>query len=155
MHVQVARWERPAGAPRPEPGPSGRYAIYPVSAAEIMELAAYDRPRWGANRLPELAALMADRPHQAFVAVDRATKAFAGCGFARRDGIGPLMADAPEAAAWLLHAIEGAGAAARLRSHDADPAAARALVAAGYVRVGGDADVDLPEGARLDTVIAL
>lgn len=154
MSLRVTLWERPPGAARPPPGPSGAYAIYPVSPAEVMELAAYDRPRWGANRLPELAALMGARPHQSFVAVDRTTKAFAGFAFAHADGIGPLMADAPEAAAWLLHAIERAGAFPRVGAPEANADAVRVLEAAGYVRVGAPTTMDVaPE--RSGCVFAL
>lgn len=155
VHARVARWERPEGAPRPPPGPSGRYAIYPVSPAEVMELAAYDRPRWGANRLPELAALMGARPHQSFVAVDRATKAFAGLCFARGDGIGPLMADAPEAAAWLLHAIELAGAAPRIHVFEENPAAARVVADAGYARRGAGEGRAVPAAVVAASVYGL
>lgn len=84
------------------------HAIYPVSPAEVMELLACDQPRFGASRGPLLAKLMAMHPQQAFVAVHRRTGAFSGHAFAFRDRIGPLVADTPQTAAWLLHALERA-----------------------------------------------
>jgi hypothetical protein len=134
------------------PGPSSRFAIYPVSAAEIMELAAYDRPKWGANRLPDLAALIAARPHQSFVAVDRTTKAFAGFALASADRIGPLMADAPEATAWLLFAIEQAGAPPRMLLLESNPSTRDVMRAAGYEPTGQTSLETLPEDLRVDVV---
>lgn len=155
MDARAVVWERPHGAPRPEPGPSGRYAIYPVSSAEIMELAAYDRPRWGANRLPALAAPTAERPHQCFVAVDRETKAFAGFALGAPERIGPIMADAPEAAAWLLFACERAGAPARVLACEENSLVRGVLTAAGYLDSGAAHSVEIPSEAHIASLYAV
>lgn len=117
---------------RPEPS---EHAIYPVSPAEVMELLACDRPRFGASRGPLLAKLMARQPQQAFVAVHRKTGTFSGHALAFDDRIGPLVADSPATAAWLLHAMERAGTPAKavVAHWNAD---ARALFdAAGYTSI--------------------
>lgn len=131
---RTVRWERAEGAPRPDPGPSGDYAIYPVSACEIMDVHAFDRARFGASRAPWLAAVMADFPERAFVAFHRRSGAIAGLAFGQERAVGPLVADAPEAAAWLLLAVERAGTPPVARLLESNAAAARVFEAAGYVR---------------------
>ena len=108
-HLSVREGPRPVGFAL-EPS---EHAIYPVSPAEVMELLACDQPRFGASRGPLLAKRMATDPQHAFVAVHRATGAFSGHVFASRDRIGPLVADTPATAAWLLHAAERSGAPAK------------------------------------------
>lgn len=105
---ESARWRR-AGPSALVLPPSGEHAIYPVSSCEIMELADYDKPRFGASRARLLALFMSERPHQSFVAVHRKTGAFSGHVLSLGDRIGPLVAETPGAAAWLLHACERAG----------------------------------------------
>lgn len=144
---ESAVWARESPGPSaPSPEPSA-HAIYPVSPAEIMELLAYDKPPFGAGRGRYLAALMAERQHQAFVAVSRKTGAFEGHVFATERGIGPMMADTPDAAARLLRAIEGAGAPARAIVPAWNPDAERVFSAAGYRR--GRACVRMVRGAAL------
>ena len=129
--------ERPVGAPSPDtfrPG-TAPTAVYPVSPAEVMELLACDQPRFGASRGPLLAKLMAMHQQQAFVAVDRKTGAFTGHAFAFRDRIGPLVADSPESAAWLLHALERARTPTRAIVAHWNPAARALFEAAGYAAV--------------------
>ena len=132
---ESAVWTRAEGlGPRAQKEGAGDHAIYPVSPAEIMELLAYDKPRFGAGRGRYLAALMSERQHQAFVAVNRKTGAFEGHVFATERGAGPMMADAPEAATRLLHAIEGAGATPRAIVPAWNPDAERVFEAAGFAR---------------------
>lgn len=128
-------WSRPAGAPRPPPGPSGKWAIYPVSSCEIMELHGYDAPVFGGSRGRYLADLIARFPYRSFVAVDRKTGAFSGFALSDSARLGPVVADSPDAAAWLLHACERAGAPARAILAPGEHA--RALFAsAGYAPEG-------------------
>jgi len=124
-------WTRDPTTPRPPPGPSAECALYPVSSCEIMELFDYDRPRWGVGRAPLLADCIGRAPLQSFVAVDRQTRAFAGFVMGASDGIGPLCADSAEAAAWLLHAAERAGAYPSGGALDGEPII-DVLRAAGY-----------------------
>lgn len=128
-------WERPPDAPRAPPGPSGRWAIYPVSSCEIMELHAYDAPAFGASRGRYLADLIARYPYRSFVAVDRRTGAFSGFALSEATRLGPVVADAPDAAAWLLHACERAGAPARAILGP-EPQARALFEAAGYAPTG-------------------
>lgn len=132
---ESALWTRASPARSAPPHPSGS-AVYPVSPAEIMELVACDAPRSGARRGRLLAARMAERPHQAFVAVGRKDGAFVGLALATADRIGPLVADDPLDAARLLHAIELAGAPARAIVPAWNPDAERVFEAAGYARAG-------------------
>lgn len=129
---ESAFWARPPGTPRAPPGPSGDYAIYPVSSCEIMELLDYDRARFGASRARLLARLVGETPHHSFVAVHRKTGAFSGLALRWDERIGPLVADAPEAAAWLLFAIERAGAHPRAIVAGWNPQARAVFEAAGY-----------------------
>ncbi|HVM46365.1 MAG TPA: hypothetical protein VM582_10565, partial [Candidatus Thermoplasmatota archaeon] len=133
---ESALWTRAPDAPRggPPRSPSGEHAIYPVSPAEIMELVQYDAPRFGAGRGRYLAALMGERPHQAFVAVHRKTGAFAGHALAHEGRVGPLVADTPAAAEWLLHALGSAGAAPRAIVPAWNADAERVFAAAGYAK---------------------
>lgn len=116
------------------PAPS-EDAIYPVSPAEVMELLACDRPRFGGNRGPLLAKLMALHPQQAFVAVRRATGEFSGHAFAFRDRVGPLVTDSPATAAWLLHALERAGTPAKAIVAHWHPEARALFASAGYAPI--------------------
>lgn len=143
---ESALWTR-AGPARAPSVPSGDHAIYPVSPAEIMELHAYDRRVFGAGRGRYLAALMAERPHQSFVAVHRKTGRFSGHAFATERVIGPLYADAPEAAAWLLAAIERSGSPPRAIVPAWNPDAERVFTAAGYAK--GRACVRMARGGPL------
>jgi predicted N-acetyltransferase YhbS len=129
------RWERiPGTTPRaPPPGP---FAIYPISSCEIMELWAFDRPRFGANRVAWLADVMAHFPERSFVAFDRASGAIVGHVLGSARFIGPLVADSPEAAAWLLFACERAGTPPIVHASDWNPRAASVLEAAGYQKTG-------------------
>lgn len=129
-----ARYERPVGAARPPPGPSGDYAVYPVSSAEVMELMEYDRPRFGASRARLLSAFMSERPHHAYVAVHRRTGKFSGLAMSLPERMGPLVAEAPEAAAWLLHACERAGTPPKAIVAEWNPDARAVFEAAGYQR---------------------
>lgn len=130
---ESALWRR-AGPMRAPSLPSGEYAIYPVSPAEIMELVACDTPRFGASRARWLAARIGEEPQRSFVAVHRKTGAFSGHALVVGERIGPLIADAPEAAAWLLAAIERAGGPPMAIVPDWNPDAARVFAAAGYER---------------------
>lgn len=132
---ETALWARPAEAPRPPPGPSGKWAIYPVSSCEIMELHGYDAPVFGASRGRHLADLISRFPYRSFVAVDRKSGAFSGFVLSEDDRIGPLAADSPEAAAWLLHAAERAGTPPRALVGPS-PEARAFFAAAGYVPAG-------------------
>lgn len=140
-------WARPPDAPPQAPARSERYAIYPVSSCEIMELLQYDAPRFGARRGPLLAQLVAEEPHRSFVAVDRATGAFSGFALAGARRLGPLVADAPDAAAWLLWACERAGAPARALADERRGEGARAFEAAGW-RPAGEARARMSLGGR-------
>lgn len=126
------RWARPEGRARPDPGPRGPYSIYPFSACEVLEVHAYDAQRFGANRARWIAEVVADLPDRAFVALDRRTGVVAGFALGQEAFIGPVVADAPEAAAWLVYACEQAGSPARAHLLGNNPAAERAFSAAGY-----------------------
>lgn len=118
-----------------EPAPSGRFAVYPVSACELMDLARYDAARFGGSRAPWLAAVMADFSDRAFVCFTKPEGDLAGFVLGQGTFVGPLVADAPEAAALLLRAAEVAGTPAR--AHLAPGAHARALFrSAGYAPEG-------------------
>lgn len=130
---ELARWRRDGPSTLALP-PSGEYAIYPVSSCEIMELADYDKPRFGVSRARLLALLMAERPHQSFVAVHRKTGAFSGLVLSLGDRIGPLVAETPGAAAWLLHACERAGTPPVAIVPAWNPAAEALFAGAGYVK---------------------
>ncbi|HET6405793.1 MAG TPA: GNAT family N-acetyltransferase [Candidatus Thermoplasmatota archaeon] len=143
---ESALWTR-EGAPRAQPPPTSAWAIYPVSPAEIMELLAYDAPRFGAGRGRHLAHLMGEEPHRSFVAVHRKSGAFEGHGFAHERGIGPLVADAPESAAQLLRALETARAPPRAIVPAWNPRAEALFAAAGYTK--GRARLRMVRGAPL------
>lgn len=128
---ESARWER-EGPQRAPSIPSGEYAIYPVSSCEIMELTAYDAPRFGASRARWLASLVAEEPNRSFVAVHRRTGAFSGLALALDGRLGPLVAETPAAAVWLLHASERVGLAPRAIVPAWNPAAERLFADAGY-----------------------
>lgn len=125
------RWSRPAWGPRPTPAPSA-HAVFPVSACELMDLVRYDAQRFGAHRAPWLAAAMADFPERCFVAFHKPGGDLAGFALARAQAIGPVVADAPEAAMWLVRACEGAGAPPRAQLLAANPDAAQVFAALGY-----------------------
>lgn len=142
----------PSSSPQAVPPPSSLapaslHAVYPVSPAEIMELLAYDKPRFGAGRGRYLGALMAEEPHRSFVAISRKTGTFEGHGFANDRTIGPIFADAPEAAAQLLRALETADAPPRAIVPAWNPHAERVFAAAGYAR--GRACTRMVRGAPL------
>lgn len=131
------RWQRdPSQPPLPPSAPQGPISVYPISSCEIMELHAYDAARFGANRSGVLADAMAYRPQQCFVAFDRASGRIAGHVLAQERGIGPLVADTPHAAEWLLFAAERAGAAPVVHFPAENEAARRVLERAGYAPGG-------------------
>lgn len=134
--------------------PAGDHAIYPVSPAEIMELIACDTPRSGFARGPTLAALIADEPHRAFVAVHRGTGAFSGLAIGQKDGIAVLVADTPIAAAWLLHAAERAGTPGRAIVPEWNKDAIALFHDAGYRRAEARPSTGAPQG-RPETQYAL
>lgn len=144
----TARWSRPKHAPRPDPTP-GPYSIYPISACEIMDLANYDRARFGANRAPWTAAVMARFPERAFVAFERASGNIAGIVLGQERHVGPLVADSPEAAARLLHAAEMAGSPPLVITSGLNPDAERVLLAAGYQKDGAACTLLTRGGAPL------
>jgi len=148
-----ALWIRhgPARAPAVA---SGEHAIYPVSPAEIMELVRCDTPRSGVARGPALAALIADEPHRAFVAVHRGTGTFGGHAIGARDRIAVLVADSPGAAGWLLHALERAGTPGRAIVAGWNADATALFEAAGYARAEARAAAADPAG-RPETQYAL
>jgi hypothetical protein len=110
-----------------------------------MELAAYDRPRLGVGRARLLALLMAEAPQRSFVAVHRKTGAFSGHVLSLGDGIGPLVAQTPEAAAWLLHACERAGTPPNARVPGWNRGAEALFASAGYRK--GDVRVRMVRGS--------
>jgi GNAT superfamily N-acetyltransferase len=131
------RWHRdPARAPVPPSAPQGPISVYPISSCEIMELHAYDAARFGANRAGVLAEPMADRPQHCFVAFDRKTGAVVGHVLSQEKGIGPLVADTPHAAEWLLYAAEMAGAVPVAHLPGLNPAAQKVFARAGYAPSG-------------------
>lgn len=135
--AEDARWHRdPARPPAPPSAPQGPISVYPISSCEIMELHAYDAARFGANRAGVLADPMAERPHHCFVAFDRRRGAIVGHVLSQEKGIGPLVADTPHAAEWLLYAAEMAGAAPVVHVPGANPAAQAVLARAGYAPSG-------------------
>jgi GNAT superfamily N-acetyltransferase len=107
-------------------------AVYPASGAELMEIAAFDRPRFGANRAPWIAAVLHDLPHRGFVAYRRDGGRLAGFVLGQEEYIGPLVADEPSAAAALLRAAESAGTPATAELLDANGTAATVFREAGY-----------------------
>ncbi len=128
----TTRWARPGGAPaRPPPG-RAPYAVYPVSSAELRDVTAYDRPRFGASRAAWLAEVMAENPGRAFAAYDRDDGRFVGYVLGQEAFIGPIVADHAAAAAWLLLAVEQAGAPAVVHILDNHADARGTLTAAGY-----------------------
>lgn len=73
-----------------------------AEAGDLGELAAYDAPRFGGDRL-RLLTMMADDPQRPLL-VARHAKAIVGYAWLRTDGprVGPFVADAPAVAATLL-----------------------------------------------------
>lgn len=132
-----SRWSRPADADRPPLHASPRHRIFPISTAEILELAAYDLPRFGANRSAWIAAVLADLPTRAFVAFDAASGRILGFVLGQEEFVGPLVADAPSVARDLLLATEGAGTPARIHILDDHAGAREMLEAFGYRPEGG------------------
>lgn len=131
------RWARPAEAPPvPPSAPQGPIAVYPISSCEVMELHAYDAARFGANRAGVLAEPMAERPHQCFVAFERAGGRIVGHVLTQERSLGPLVADTPHAAEWLLFAAEMAGAPRVAFLPGLNPAARRVFQRAGYAPEG-------------------
>ena len=131
------RWQRdPAAAPVPPSAPQGSLSIYPISSCEVMELHAYDAARFGANRASVLAEPMSERPHQCFVAFDRRTGGIVGHVLTQEKTIGPLVAETPHAAQWLLYAAEMAGAAPLACLAGVNPAAQEVFARAGYAPSG-------------------
>ena len=131
------RWHRdPAAPPIPPSAPQGPISVYPISSCEIMELHAYDAARFGANRAGVLAEPMAERPHHCFVAFDRRTGAVAGHVLTQEKSVGPLVADTPHAAEWLLYAAEMAGAPPVAFLPGQNPAAQAVFARAGYAPSG-------------------
>ncbi|MEA3201427.1 MAG: hypothetical protein QOE90_2855 [Thermoplasmata archaeon] len=118
------------------PPASRRYAIYPISSCEIMELLRYDAPRFGASRAPLIASLMGAFPERSFVAFERAGGAIAGYACTQERVVGPLVADDPEAAALLLHAAVQAGAPRKALATGLSPAAEAMLSARGWTPDG-------------------
>lgn len=131
------RWARPEGAaPVPPGAPQGPIAVYPISSCEVMELHAYDAARFGANRAGVLAEPMAERPHQCFVAFERASGRIVGHVLTQERSLGPLVADTPHAAEWLLFAAEMAGASRVAFLPGLNPEARRVFARAGYAPEG-------------------
>lgn len=133
--ARTERWRR-EGPPRMPAGEPREVAIYPVSACELMDLVAYDAPRFGGRRGKWLAAALDDLPEQGFVAFRRGDGALAGFVLGQRRAVGPLVADTEEAAAWLLRAAEAAGAPPVAHLGPGNPAAERVFRAAGYAPTG-------------------
>lgn len=133
--VATSRRHELVGASRAPPV-TRRFAIYPISSCEIMELLKYDAPRFGASRAPFLAAIMGAYPERAFVAFEKTTGAIAGfCGTQERV-VGPLVADDAEAAGLLLHAAVVAGAPAKVLPSGLNPAAESLLASLGWTPDG-------------------
>lgn len=130
----TSRWARPTDAARPTPGERSEAAIYPISACEIMDLAAYDGPRFGAGRIAWLASVMASSPERAFVAFHRKSGGVSGYVLSQEKRIGPLVADDPATAAWLLLACERAGGPPVVDALDDNPHVHDVLATAGYAR---------------------
>jgi predicted N-acetyltransferase YhbS len=107
--LEVARLRAERVAPPPQP-PAAVVRIAPVSAAEVVEIAAYDERSFGGGRASLLAHLRERRPELAYVA--RAGEWVAGYVMGR-DGrgathIGPLVAEDDETAiALAAHALAG------------------------------------------------
>lgn len=130
---RTTRWARAATTTAPAPPPAPDHAVYPMSIAELAEVAAFDRARFGANRAPWIAEVLQAFPHRAFVAYDRASNAMTGFVLGQDRFVGPLVADDPSAAAALLAATTSAGTPAVLHvmddHHDAVALARRAGLA--------------------------
>jgi GNAT superfamily N-acetyltransferase len=116
----TTRWSGSVRPPRP-----GSVAVYPASGAELLEMAAFDRVRFGANRAPWLAAVMKDLPHGAFVAYDRQDGRLRGFVLGQERFAGPLVADDAEAAHHLLHATVASGTPPVLHGLDFVPETVR------------------------------
>lgn len=126
------RWSREASAPRPAAPRLETAAVYPISSCEIMELHAYDAPRFGAGRSAFLAELIGAHPERSFVAFDKKAGHVVGYALGQERFIGPIVADSPDIAARLLLACERAGAPALAYPLEAGAPALDVLMAAGY-----------------------
>lgn len=125
----TTRWQR-TGAPTGHD--ASKHAIYPASAAELMEIAAFDGTRFGANRAPWLAAVLRDLPGRAFVAYERASGRLAGYALGQERYVGPVVADDREAATLLLLAVEASGAPPTADLLDVNASAGLVFSEAGY-----------------------
>lgn len=105
---QARRWRRTAGAARVRSG--GGHSVHPISLSEVMEIAAYDAPRFGGKRLRWLLATMHQAPWNAFMSRARSTGEVTGFVLGQERHIGPLVADDEDVAAALLAAVELSGA---------------------------------------------
>ncbi|HVL48715.1 MAG TPA: GNAT family N-acetyltransferase [Candidatus Thermoplasmatota archaeon] len=131
------RWSLPPSATaKPPATPPGDHAVYPISSCEIMDLVAFDAPRFGASRGPLLAALLAAFPERSFVTFSRSTGAITGLVCGQERHVGPWVADDPVAAAWLLHACVAAGTPPFVMAPRSNTRAAEALASLGYARDG-------------------
>jgi GNAT superfamily N-acetyltransferase len=161
--AETPRWRRAPDAPRVAPASSASSAIYPISSCEIMELHAYDAPRFGAGRGAYLADLLAAFPARSFVAFDRRSGVATGFAVGQERYVGPLVADSPDIAARLLYACERAGTPPLAHLLDANPHARRVFEEAGYAPDGASCTRMLraPRGTpprlpgRPDTVYAI
>lgn len=113
------------------PRPSRSVAVYPASVAELAEIGAFDRPRFGANRGPWVANVLQTFPHRAFVAYRRAGGTLAGYVLGQDRFVGPLVADDAETASVLLAATIGAGTPPVLHVREDNPDAAVAARSVG------------------------
>lgn len=126
----------PAAPPVPPAARMGDFSIYPISSCEVMELLAYDAARFGASRATLLAEAMALRPQQCFVAFDRARGNIVGHVLAQEQVLGPLVADTPRAARWLLYAAEMAGAPRAAHVSGLQPGLDEVFAQAGWAEDG-------------------
>lgn len=92
-------YERAADAPR-LPAPPNTHAVSRLRREDLPAVAAFDAPRFGAERGDVLASYL-DAPDRAFVSRGAARQV---CGFlfAQRQALGPWMAETPEDAEALL-----------------------------------------------------
>lgn len=125
------RWRRAAVGPIPEP--EARSAtLQPFSHAELREVGAFDRPRFGAGRSAWLAEVLADLPERAFCAYDRSSGGLIGFAMGQEQFVGPLVADSSEAARRLLAACVAAGTPPLIHIVDNNPAAVQLVSSLGF-----------------------